>query len=133
METTQIHTTKFEIYYHTKVHHHMFGNGELEKSVFVDEEFSEKRLAENGLSTFVKVAEHIGASHEDELERIFAKFNDGTNEGNPLATKEGQDFIRANGVSHTSMSVQDLVVFNNEIYVVKNMGFKNIGSVDQFN
>ncbi len=132
METTQKQIPKYEIYYTTKEMFHQFhADDELSQSLYCDDEFSEKQLTKLGLSAFAKVGEHLGNLDVDaNLEKIFAWYN---MDSNPLGTKEGQQKIRKLGVSHTSMSVQDLVVFNNEIYVVKSMGFKNLGSVDKFN
>ena len=44
---------------------------------------------------------------------------------------EGRDLIRSKGLHHTSMSVGDVLVDEaSEVFLVKSVGFKNIGRID---
>lgn len=56
------------------------------------------------------------------LENIFEKFN---SEENPLSTPEYQDKIKSL-LTHTSMSVGDVVQIDDSYYVVSVIGFKKL-------
>ena len=45
---------------------------------------------------------------------------------NPMSTKEMQNWIKENKVSHTSMSVGDVIELNNKTYVCATVGWKEI-------
>lgn len=63
-------------------------------------------------------------SGEHLLETIFHLLN--MDETNPMSTDDMQDWIRANKVSHTSMSVGDIIMLDNNIYVCADEGWKEI-------
>jgi len=91
-------------------------------------------LNENGLENFVRVDSHedISAkSKQQYAEKLFAIYNDGTAEGNPLATEDGQKKIRCLGAGHTSMSINDFVVIDGDVLIVDSFGFKNIGDLGE--
>jgi len=54
---------------------------------------------------------------------FFEIFNVGKN---PLATPEGQEFIKNNGVGHTSMSCGDIVSADGSLYVCIDEGWRKI-------
>ena len=54
---------------------------------------------------------------------FFSKFNNGTN---PLATPEGQRFIKENGVRHTSMSIGDIIEVEGLPYICDCEGWTRI-------
>ena len=74
--------------------------------------------------TFEK-SERIG----DMLEETFAKLNLG---GNPMATKENQDWIRRNNVSHTSMSVGDIIKVGDRLFITKGIGFAGLKLTEDY-
>ena len=116
---------KASIFYFTKVAFQK----ETER-FFLDAEETVKMLNESGLKNFVQVDTFIPAldSPKEQLaERLFAIYNDGTEEGNPLGTKAGQQKLVSLGAGHTSMSVNDFVVIDGEVLIVDSLGFKNIG------
>ena len=61
---------------------------------------------------------------ESILEEIFKLFN--SYKTNPMSINEMQDWIKENKVSHTSMSVGDIVILDNDIYVCANEGWKKV-------
>jgi len=63
-------------------------------------------------------------SEEIILEGIFKMMNDYNS--NPMSTNKMQDWIRANKVSHTSMSVGDVVCINDMYFVCMNEGWKEV-------
>jgi hypothetical protein len=63
-------------------------------------------------------------SKEDILEQLFLLFN--RYQTNPMSTDEMQNWIKENKVSHTSMSVGDIVILDNDIYVCANEGWKKV-------
>lgn len=100
---------------------------------FTNAEETKKMLDESGLQNFVCVdtfEENSSRPKQDFAERIFAVYNDGAEIQNPLGTKEGQNKLRSLGVSHTSMSVNDFVVIDDQVLIVDSLGFKNIGKHD---
>jgi hypothetical protein len=70
----------------------------------------------------------------EELERMFAKYNDSgyaesvsySKGRNPLATPKGQKRVDKSGTSHTSMSVGDMVKVGDDVYMVAPHGFKKV-------
>jgi len=58
-----------------------------------------------------------------DLESIFAKYNMGSN---PLSSQKGQDFLKMNGLHHTSMSVGDVIKAGHRYFIVANRGFKRL-------
>lgn len=61
----------------------------------------------------------------EDLEDVFFRMNDPFGEGyNPLSTLEGQNKLRNLGVRHTSMSVNDAVMINGEIWQVLAVGWE---------
>jgi len=55
---------------------------------------------------------------------FFEIFN--MDDSNPLATPEGQKFIRDSGVKHTSMSCGDIVSVDDSLYVCIDVGWRKI-------
>lgn len=55
----------------------------------------------------------------------FELFNNGSN---PLATPEGQQYIKDNGVRHTSMSVGDIITLNGLPFICDSEGWKRVYS-----
>jgi hypothetical protein len=97
---------------------------------FNDAKVTKKMLDESGLKNFVQVDTHedqSATSKQEYAEKLFALYNDGTQSGNPLGTPEGQQKIRSIGASHTSMSINDFVVIDDEVLIVDACGFLNIG------
>ena len=45
---------------------------------------------------------------------------------NPMSTKEMQTWIRENNVSHTSMSVGDVIELDNKVFVCASEGWKEV-------
>jgi hypothetical protein len=43
-----------------------------------------------------------------------------------MSTKEMQKWIKENEIAHTSMSVADIVVLDDTIYICANLGWKEI-------
>jgi len=77
----------------------------------------------------VAVVELEGETSERVAELAFATFNDP--DRNPLATPEGQQKIRAEGAGHTSMSVGDFVLLDNQIILVcMDKGWKSLSIRD---
>lgn len=60
---------------------------------------------------------------KDELDRIFEQLNVGDN---PLATTENQEWLKANEVCHTSMSVGDVVQLDDQYFVCAGVGWEEI-------
>jgi hypothetical protein len=56
------------------------------------------------------------------LEKLFARFN---SEENPLCAPKYQEKIKS-FLSHTSMSVGDVVQIDNDYYVINGIGFKKL-------
>ena len=48
------------------------------------------------------------------------------NEDNPMSTDVKQNWLRANGVRHTSMSVGDVMLVNGKYFIVMGVGFAEI-------
>ena len=58
------------------------------------------------------------------LDKIFQLMNKyGTN---PMSTDEMQNWIKENKGSHTSMSVGDVIIIDNNIYVCATVGWKEV-------
>jgi hypothetical protein len=60
---------------------------------------------------------------ETELDKIFATLNE---DENPMGTPEMQQWIKDNGLKHTSMSVGDIIKSKKGFYVCKNIGWKKL-------
>lgn len=96
----------------------------------IQEEETERLLKSTGFEGFVRMVDFDSKSNKsfDEMaEEMFALLNDGMETPNPLGTPEGQQFIRNNGVGHTSMSVGDFIIFNEEtIYICAGCGWNKM-------
>ena len=101
--------------------------------MFMYAEETRKMLNESGLKYFTHIdtyEEDTTLSKDEFVERLFAIYNDGAEIGNPLGNKDGQQKIRSTETGHTSMSINDFVVIDNEIHIVDSSGFLNIGQHD---
>jgi len=58
------------------------------------------------------------------LEEIFRIMND--DEDNPMSTSDMQKWIVENEVTHTSMSVADIVILDDATYICASIGWKEI-------
>jgi len=118
-------TLKAEIFYFKKQ-----AITDFSGRMFMYAEETKKMLNESGLKYFTHIdtfEEETKLSRDEFVERIFAIYNDGAEIDNPLGTKEGQDKVRATGTYHTSMSVNDFVVIDDEIIICDGSGWLNIG------
>ena len=66
----------------------------------------------------------VDANEKWVLDKIFGMMN--KYETNPMSIPEMQDWIRSNEVSHTSMSVGDIIILDNNIYVCDVQGWKEV-------
>lgn len=66
------------------------------------------------------------ASPCKDLELYFATFNGQGKEENPLANMRGQLRLKELGVSHTSMSVGDIIEINGACYFCDNEGWTEL-------
>jgi len=62
------------------------------------------------------------------LDKIFSLFNHYST--NPMSREEAQQWIRNNNVSHTSMSIGDVVALDDEYYVCDTEGWTKITEED---
>ena len=62
----------------------------------------------------------------DEIALLDAIFSIMNTQDNPMATKEKQTWIRENKVSHTSMSVGDVIELNEHVFVCASEGWKEV-------
>jgi len=60
---------------------------------------------------------------EDELDEIYSKLNQ---DDNPMGTPEMQQWIRDNGLKHTSMSVGDIIKHEKGIFICEDVGWTKL-------
>jgi hypothetical protein len=102
----------YEIYYNKKDSQFIFGLGGKPKTRRDIKEW------------YVQVAsKHLSGIVEHNLEKIFTEFNLSRN---PLGTQENQKMLREKGVSHTSMSVGDLVKVNSSWWYCDDAGWTEL-------
>lgn len=83
-------------------------------------------LSHNNFRRYWVLMDITDASGVDDLERLFAKYNDEGDGANPLATSKGQERVRKSGTHHTSMSVLDIIKLGDKYFMVAGSGFKKV-------
>lgn len=106
---------KAEIYYWKDIER-MIELSYREEKEYPDEKTIEEDWVKLPISFDMGEDEDVDA----ELDKIFAELNQ---ENNPMGTPEMQQWIRDNGLKHTSMSVGDIIKNKKGLYICEDLGW----------